>query len=148
MGKHGNGNAGGALRGMLAGRLTYTGSTFKSFFCLAALLLFLAPFSFGQTITTADAVGVVSDTTGGVVPGAKVTIKSLESGETRTETTNGQGQYRFPLLKPGQYEVSASSQGLKSNLSRIVLLVGEAQEVNITMNAQGVSTVVEVTAET
>ena len=137
----------GALRGVLASRPAFTKSTFQSFFCLAALSLFLAPFTFSQTITTADAVGVVSDTTGGVVPGATVTIKSLESGETRTETTNAQGQYRFPLLKPGEYEVSASSRGLKSNISKIVLLVGEAQEVNITMNAQGVATVVEVTAD-
>src|SRR5579863_8815832 len=97
----------------------------------------LAPAAFSQTITTADAVGVVSDTSGAVVPGAQVTIKSLESGESRTETTNNAGQYHFPLLKPGDYEISASAKGLKSNLSKITLLVGQAQEVNITMNPQG-----------
>ena len=119
---------------------------FRFVLCLAALLL-AVPFTFGQTLTTGDALGVVSDTTGGVVPNAKVTIKSLESGETRTEATNAQGQYRFSLLKPGQYELSAASAGLKSNLSKIELLVGQAQEVNITMNAQGTTTVVEVTSE-
>ena len=70
----------------------------------------ISPAAFSQTITTADAVGVVSDTSGAVVPGATVTLKSAESGESRTETTNGQGQYRFPLLKPGDYVVSASLQ--------------------------------------
>jgi len=99
-----------------------------------------------QTITTADAVGVVTDTSGGVVPNASVTIKSEESGESRTEKTNSAGQYRFPLLRPGVYAVSATSQGLKSNISRITLLVGEEQEVNITMSAQATTTVVEVTA--
>jgi hypothetical protein len=99
-----------------------------------------------QTITTADAVGVVSDSSGGVVPGAKVALKSLGSGESRTETTNGQGQYRFSLLKPGEYEISASSQGLKSNIEKITLLVGQAQEVNLKMNPQGTATTVEVTA--
>ncbi len=114
---------------------------------LAALLLLSTPFAFTQTITTADAVGVVSDTSNAVVPGATVTLKSVESGETRTATTNNQGQYRFPLLKPGEYLVSASSKGLKSNVSRISLLVGQEQEVNLTMNPEGTSTIIEVTTE-
>src|SRR6202050_1381688 len=113
---------------------------------LAALSLMLTPLAFSQTITTADVVGVVSDTSGAVVPGAKVTIKSAESGESRTETTNGEGQYRFPLMKPGDYEISAAAKGLKSNFFKVTLLVGQAQEANITMNPQGTSTTVEVNA--
>jgi len=100
-----------------------------------------------QTTTTADALGVVTDTSGAVVPGATVTIKSADSGDVRTETTNDQGQYRFPLLKPGEYLVSASAKGLKSNVSKVALLVGQAQEVNISMNALGTSSVIEVTAD-
>src|SRR5579859_3365634 len=90
---------------------------------LLALLL-ATPLAFSQTITTADAVGVVTDTSGAIVPGAKVTIKSLGSGESRTEVTNTQGQYRFPLLKPGEYEISAASMGLKSNNLKVTLQVG------------------------
>ena len=101
---------------------------------------------FSQTITTADAVGVVSDPSGAIVPGAKVTIKSTESGESRTELTNGSGQYRFPLMKPGEYDISAASKGLKSNFLKITLLVGQALEANITMNPEGTSTTVEVMA--
>ncbi|SPE36502.1 Cna B domain protein [Candidatus Sulfopaludibacter sp. SbA3] len=116
-------------------------------FCiLAALLLILAPFAFSQTITTADAVGVVTDPSGAVVPGAQVTIKSADSGESRTELTNGEGQYRFPLMKPGNYEISAITKGLKSNTLKITLLVGQAQEANIMMVPEGTSTTVEVTA--
>ena len=73
---------------------------FRSILFSSALLLFLAPFTFAQTTTTADTLGVVTDTSGAVVPGAKVSIKSLDSGESRTETANGQGEYRFSLLKP------------------------------------------------
>src|SRR5882724_10471649 len=94
-------------------------------FMLAAALL-VVPLALAQTMTTADAVGVVSDTTGAVVPGATVTIKSAESGEVRNSTTNDQGQYRFPLMKPGEYMMSASAKGLKSNITRISLLVGQA----------------------
>src|SRR5580698_1407310 len=113
---------------------------------LAPVVLLTAPPAFSQTITTADVVGVVSDTSGAVVPGAKVIIKSSDSGESRTETTNGQGQYRFPLIKPGDYEISATAKGLKSNFFKVTLLVGQAQEANVTMNPEGTSTTVEVNA--
>jgi hypothetical protein len=108
----------------------------------------LTPLAFSQTTTTADAVGVVKDTSGAVVPAAAVTIKSIESGETRSEKTNTQGQYRFPLLKPGHYAISAAAKGLKSNISNVELLVGQEQEVNITLNPEGTNTIVEVTAQT
>jgi hypothetical protein len=103
--------------------------------------------AFSQTTTTADAVGVVTDTSGAVVAGASVTIKSADSGETRTSLTSSQGQYRFPLLKPGDYSISAETKGLKSNISKISLLVGQEQQVNISMNPMGTTTVVEVRAE-
>jgi hypothetical protein len=83
------------------------------------------------------AVGVITDSSGAVVPNATVTIRSVESGETRTVTTNAQGQYRFPLMSPGDYVVTAASKGLKSNITKISLLVGQEQTVNITMNAEG-----------
>lgn len=75
-----------------------------------------------------------------------MTIKSTESGESRTKLTNGSGQYRFPLMKPGEYDVSAVAKGLKSNLLKVTLLVGQALEANITMIPEGTSTTVEVTA--
>ncbi len=78
--------------------------------------MLLAVSAFSQTITTGDVVGVITDTSGAVVPGATVTIKSAESGETRAAASSGQGQYRFPLLKPGEYVVSASSTGLNPTL--------------------------------
>jgi hypothetical protein len=115
-------------------------------FCLLSALPMLATATFGQTITTADVAGQITDSTGAVVPGAKVAIKSLETGENRSETASGQGQYRFTLLKPGDYEISAASQGLKSNTQKVTLLVGQAAEVNIAMTPQGTSTTVEVQA--
>ncbi len=112
-----------------------------------AAVSLMAPLAFSQTTTTADAVGVVKDTSGAVVPAAAVTIKSIESGETRSEKTNNQGQYRFPLLKPGHYAISAAAKGLKSNISNVELLVGQEQEVNITLNPEGTSTIIEVSTQ-
>ena len=114
---------------------------------LCALVVLCAALSFGQTITTGDVVGTVADTSGAVVPRATVSLKSVDSGETRTATTNEQGQYRFPLLKPGDYIVSASSSGLESNAQRFTLLVGQEQTINVTMTLQATSTTVEVSTE-
>ena len=91
--------------------------------------LSLTPLAFGQTITTGDVVGVITDTTGAIVPNATVTIKSVDTNETRTATSNDQGEYRFPLVKPGEFILSASTPGLKSNNTRFTLLVGQQQTV-------------------
>jgi len=117
-----------------------------AFFLLLAVAAIAVP-AFGQTTTTGDVVGVIKDTTGAVVPDATVAIKSLESGETRTEKSNSRGDYRFSLLKPGEYTVSASTAGLKSNISKISLLVGQAAELDITLNPKGTSQTVEVSTE-
>ena len=127
--------------------MTRSRITFFAVLFLAVVFLATPP-AFSQTITTGDIVGVITDSSGAVVPGAKVTLKSIDSGETRTETSSSQGLYRFPLLKPGEYIVSASTPGLKSNNSRIALQVGQEHELNITMNPQGTNTIIEVNAET
>ena len=113
------------------------------------LLVFalLASPAVGQTITTSDLVGVVSDATGAVVPNAAVTLRYTDTGETRSATTNDSGQYRFPLLRPGEYTISAQTPGLKSNTSKFTVLVGQEQAMNITLNVQGTQEIVEVTAQ-
>ncbi len=123
--------------------------TILRYVCLfSAIFAIVAPLTFSQSITTADAVGVIKDSSGAVVPGATVTIRSSESGEARTVTSNDQGQYRFPLMKPGEYTITAESKGLKSNINKVTLEVGQEHEINISMNALGNSTIVEVTSET
>ena len=126
--------------------MTRSRITFFAVLFLTAVFL-ATPAAFSQTITTGDIVGVITDTSGAVVPGATVTLKSVDSGETRTDTTSSQGSYRFPLLKPGDYIVSASTPGLKSNNVRVALQVGQEHELNITMNPLGTNTIIEVNAE-
>ncbi len=114
---------------------------------LAALLLTAAPLAFCQTLTTGDISGVVTDTSGALVPGATVTITSLDTNETRTEISNQEGRYRFSLLSPGNYTVSAHTAALKSNVSRLSVAVGQQAALNLTVNVQGTQETVTVTAE-
>jgi hypothetical protein len=61
--------------------------------------------------------GHVYDINGAVVPNAKVTLRDMETGLTRTTTTNGEGLYQFPLIKPGSYSLSATATGFQTATS-------------------------------
>lgn len=111
-----------------------------------ATLLFIASAGcYGQTITTGDLTGAIKDSTGAIVPGATVTLKSADSGETRTEQTNSTGVYRFVFLKPGAYTVSASSAGLVSDTAKVDVGVGQAVSLDLIAKVQTVGQTIEVT---
>ncbi|MDR3702897.1 MAG: carboxypeptidase-like regulatory domain-containing protein, partial [Candidatus Sulfopaludibacter sp.] len=114
---------------------------------MTAVLLSLAPLAFGQTLTTGDVSGVITDSTGAVVPGATVTIKSVDTNELRTTVSGDSGQYRLSLLRPGEYTISAQTAALKSNTSRFAVSVGQEQNLNLTVAVQSTQEVVMVTAE-
>ena len=61
--------------------------------------------------TSASISGRVTDPSGAVVPGAMVTVKSLETGATRTVTTNDSGDYTVLGLPLGPQEVKAACPG-------------------------------------
>src|SRR5262245_10111159 len=69
--------------------------------------------TFAQGVATATMSGVVRDGTGGVVPGATVTMKQTETGLTRMVATTEDGSYRMPALPVGPYEVTAEKLGFK-----------------------------------
>ena len=114
---------------------------------LSMLLLALVPAVFGQTITTGDVAGITRDTSGAVVPNATITLKSTDTGDVRTMVTGPSGEYRFTLLKPGDFTISAAATGLKSNVQKFTILVGQAAEMNLTLAVTSSQQVVEVQAE-
>jgi hypothetical protein len=100
---------------------------------------------FGQTVTTGDLTGTVKDATDAIVIGATVSLKNWDTGELRTVTTNASGAYRFTFLQSGNYQVSASSSGLKSDFSRVRINVGEVATVDLVAKIQSTQSVIEVT---
>jgi hypothetical protein len=113
----------------------------------AALLICCAPLAFSQTLTTGDVTGIITDASGAIVQGVAVSLKNVATNEARTAVTNESGQYRFSLLVPGDYTISAQTTGLKSNVSRFTVSVGQAQSLNLMLNVQGTQEVVEVKAD-
>src|SRR5580658_317076 len=109
-----------------------------------ALTLIMLP-AFCQTITTGDVSGTVKDTTGAVVPGATVTIRS-DTGDMRMQDTDNSGAYHFTFLKPGNYTVSAVAAGLKTDVTKLAVEVGQAASVDLVAKLQATQEVVEVLA--
>jgi len=103
--------------------------------------------AFAQSMTTGEVSGTVTDPTGAVVANAQVTLKSLEKGFTETTTCNTLGTFRFPLLAPGSYKVSATAPGFKTATVSQAVAVGAVAVTNLKLEVGAAGTVVEVTGE-
>jgi hypothetical protein len=114
--------------------------------CLLILSFTGAPLCLAQG--TASLRGAVTDPSGGVVPGAKVVVKSVQTGITTNLTTDSDGRYVAPTLSIGTYEVSVQAQGFETaRRENIVLAVGDQREVNIPLSVGQMSQEVAVSAQ-
>ena len=94
---------------------------------VGVLLLCLPAFSQGSS----RILGTVTDTSGGVVSGATVTIIDKDRGVARTLTTDAAGEYNAPTLIPGTYTVRAEAKGFKTfDRQNVVLEVGKEVRVD------------------
>jgi len=75
------------------------------------IALLMTPSLVAQSLVSGDLTGTITDPSGAVVPNATVTLKSTGTGQTRTTTSNNSGAYRFSLLQPGSYTVTATASG-------------------------------------
>jgi hypothetical protein len=96
---------------------------------------------------TATIRGTVTDPTGGVVPGAQVSLKGEDTGLARSTTTNTSGNYSFTELPVGSYQVSVELSGFKTDVrSKIALNVADVREVDFQLTTGNVSELVTVEA--
>jgi len=91
--------------------------------------------------------GTVTDTAGGRVPGATITLTNKETSKTHTVTSSDEGFYRFSQLAPGSYTLNAEKSGFKKQLLENVVLAGEdVQGIDLALTPGEVSETVTVTA--
>src|SRR5580700_3239003 len=100
---------------------------------------------FGQTATTGDIAGVVTDPTAAVVTGAPITLKNVDTGSSTSTTTNTQGSYNFSLLQPGNYSVSANVAGFQKILRTVMVTLGTSSTVNLQLSLSAQAESVDVT---
>ena len=65
--------------------------------------------------------GTVTDANGAVVTNAAIQVTDQATGISRDVTTNGEGDYEVPALKPGTYKVTVTASGFKTtNMDAVV----------------------------
>jgi len=119
----------------------------RCFVSLIALCLAL-PAAARAQVTTADIVGRVTDSTGGVLPGATITVENTATHDIRTAPSNGTGDYLFNLLPIGSYTVKVELQGFNAQTSRVALSAGDRVRVDARLQVGAVAENVIVTADT
>jgi hypothetical protein len=116
---------------------------------LGVFVLCCVSFAARAQMTTADVVGTVTDVTGAVVPGAKVTLTNLRTGVVVQTQSNEAGDYVFNLLTPSQYSVSIGARGFKTFvISEVSLAAGDRTRENGLMQTGSIQEEVKVTAAT
>ncbi|HUB82671.1 MAG TPA: carboxypeptidase regulatory-like domain-containing protein [Bryobacteraceae bacterium] len=110
-------------------------------------VLLLAQAVIAQSLTTGEIAGVVRDSSNAVIQNATVTLKSLDTGTTQEVKTGAIGEYRFLLLKPGRYSVTAAAAGFQKLERTTEVVVGNAATVDMSLTVGQSTQTVEVTAE-
>ena len=114
--------------------------------CLA-LLAVLGPSAVLAQRSNATLRGTVTDASGAVLVGARLTVKGDETGLSRTATTNAAGAYSFPDLPVGTYQLEIAREGFKSAIHKgIVLNVADVRALDVSLETGGVQETISVEA--
>jgi Carboxypeptidase regulatory-like domain/TonB dependent receptor-like, beta-barrel len=114
---------------------------------VSLLVLLLVSVALAQ-LPTGTILGVVKDASGGVVPGAPVTARNVDTGQSRSAVTQADGSYRFNALPVGNYEVRVEAKGFQVAVrSGLTLTVAQEAVVNISLQVGAASQTVVVTTE-
>lgn len=103
----------------------------------ALILLIMSPAASAQV--SADLAGTTKDSSGAIVPNVTVTARNIATNLTRDTQSDGSGRYAFPNLPIGKYEITASYKGFQTTKLTTELTIGQQAELDITLNAAGVS---------
>ncbi len=112
-------------------------------------VIFLAAGMLAAQTFRGTILGTVTDPSGAVLSGAKVTVRNLATGLERTTLTSADGSYAVPELPIGTYTVTVTQSGFQTSvISGVVVDVASERRVDSQLKTGQVATVVEVTGET
>jgi Carboxypeptidase regulatory-like domain/TonB dependent receptor len=111
----------------------------------AVLLLLVGALPAGAQSLLGGLKGTVKDDQGGALPGATVTV----TGKTgsKTAVTDQGGNYRFPALDPGSYEIGAELTGFKPKKQEVTIAIGSQLTIDFAMAVGTMSESIEVVGE-
>jgi hypothetical protein len=77
--------------------------------------------------SAASITGSVTDTDAAAIPNAQVTLESVESGKTRTSTSDSAGAFTFPSVPPGKYVIRITTPGFASWKIKDIIVLHEGE---------------------
>ena len=111
------------------------------------LSLLMAVAGFAQSSNSADLRGSVTDSSGAVIPGVKVTITNIDTGVTKELITNDAGIYDSVSILPGKYRVTFVKEGFGKLVRDGITLDVGVVSIDAQLNVGATQTQIEVTAE-
>lgn len=111
---------------------------------IMGLLLVAGTLTFAGTTGTLQ--GTVHDGNGAALPGVVVTVNSQNLIGTKSAVSDSDGQFRIPLLPPGNYEMTATLEGFKTQKTSFQVNLDQTTRMDVAMEIGGVEEVLTVTA--
>jgi hypothetical protein len=112
---------------------------------MLVVFILSAVVSMHSQVTGATLSGTISDPSGGVIPGAQISISNTATGISKDFQADSGGYYTAPNLAPGTYQVKVTAQGFSTAVSTVTLAVGAQQQLNLPMKVGETSQTVQVT---
>jgi hypothetical protein len=109
--------------------------------------LLLVPLASWAQQSTGTITGTIYDSSGALIPGAKITVKNLNTNFTWSSVTTSAGEYQVPFVPAGAYQITAEAQGFtKTVRTGITLSVNETVRADLTLTVGPVTQQVTVEA--
>lgn len=116
--------------------------------CCAVVIAFMASLAVPAQTITGSITGVVTDTTGAVVPGATIAATNVDTGVTVTAPTNSAGIYNLRFLQIGKYTLTTKASGFTAqSYGPFSLEIDQVAQVNVSLKVGADSTTVQVNVE-
>src|SRR4051812_40721063 len=124
-------------------KIHFTGAL-RALFVLTATLLFT---SAAWSQFRASIQGTVTDTQGGVIPGAKLTLTNLQTNETQERTSNEVGVYTFNALPPSAFKLVVEKEGFQTKqLDNVHIIPEQPNAIDVKMEVGAAAQTVTVDA--
>ena len=114
---------------------------------VAGSIFLMAGSMAAQVRTTGELFGTVVDQSGAVLPGVQVSARDATTGAAESVRTSTSGQYVFPNLQPGNYQLTATAAGFATAIyNDVVIEAARTKDLEITMRVGQATEHVEVSA--
>ncbi len=110
------------------------------FWIFVGVTCFAAAQGLSQTPDKAQLSGVVRDESGGVVPGAELLLRRVDTGQRRRTISSATGSFLFPFLAPGAYSLQTMAPGFATlNLKGIRLSSNQSLDLHLTLEISAIT---------